>query len=111
MNSFEKYEKMLSLEPYKDRSEMPVFPMMVATYGSLGGVSQKEICSDPDKWILAIENTIAKIGKPDVSMAMYPLDTTFVMGLPVRLPGRELGDDDLYQFVESPYFDDTSEYD
>ena len=111
MNSFEKYAKMLSLEPYKDRSEMPVFPMCLATYGSLGDVSQKDICTDPDKWILAIENTIAKIGHPDVSMAMYPGDTTFVMGLPVRLPGRELDDNALYQFVETPYFDDTSEYD
>jgi len=112
MNSFEKYEKMISLEPFHDRSEMPVMPMMLATYGSLGDVSQKDILApDPDNWIRAIENTIAKIGKPDVSMAMCPLDTTFVMGLPVRLPGRELGDDDLYQFVETAYFDDPSEYD
>lgn len=111
MNSFEKYAKMLSLTPYSDRSEMPVMPMLLASYGSLGGVSQKEICTDPDKWILAIENTIAKIGKPDASMAMYPGDTIFVMGLPARVPGRELGDDDLYQFVETPYFDDPSEYD
>lgn len=111
MNSFEKYGKMLSMTPYSDRREMPVFPMLLASYGSLGDVSQKDICSDPDKWILSIENTIAKIGKPDVSMAMYPGDTTFVMGLPVRLPGRELGDNDLYQFVETPYFDDTDEYD
>ena len=111
MNSFEKYEKMLSMQPYNDRTEMPVFPMMLATYGSLGGVSQKEICADPDKWILSVENTIAKIGKPDVSMAMCPGDTIFVMGLPARLPGRELKDDDLYQFVETAYFDDPSEYD
>ena len=102
---------MLSLTPYADRSEMPVMPMLLASYGSLGGVLQKDICSDPDKWILAIENTIAKIGKPDASMAMYPGDTIFVMGLPARIPGRDLGDDDLYQFLETPYFDDPSEYD
>lgn len=110
MNSFEKYGKMLSLTPYSDRSEMPIFPMMLATYGTVGGVSQKDIVNSADKWIEAIENTIALIGKPDVSMAMCPGDTIFIMGLPARLPGRELGDNDLYQFVETPYFDDPSEY-
>ena len=112
MNSFEKYEKMISLEPYRDRTEIPVMPMMLATYGSLGGVSQKDILDpNPGNWIRAIEGTIAAVGKPDVSMAMCPRDTTFVMGLPVRIPGEQLGDNDLYQFVETAYFDDPSEYD
>ena len=112
MNSFEKYGKMLSMTPYADRSEMPIMPMMLATYGPLGGKTQKEILDpDPTNWLESVENTWAKIGVPDVSMAMEPLDTTFIMGLPVRLPGRELGDNDLYQFVETPFFDDPAEYD
>ncbi len=110
MNSFEKYGKMLSLAPYNDRSEMPIMPMMLATYGALGDKTQKEIMESPDNWIEAIDNTIAKIGHPDVSMAMCPMDTTFIMGLPVKLPGRELGDNDLYQFVETIWFDDPDEY-
>ena len=110
MNSFEKYGKMLSLTPYADRSEMPVFPMCLASWGTLGDMTQKEIMESPQNWIQAIDNAIAKIGHPDVAMAMNPLDTTFIMGLPVRLPGRELGDNDLYQFVETPFFNDTSEY-
>jgi len=110
MNSYEKYGKMLSLEPYKDRSEMPVFPMMLASYGALGDVLQKDIISSADKWIEAIDNTLAKIGHPDVSMNMCPGDTAFVMGLPSRLPGIELGDNDLYQFVETPYIKSPDEY-
>lgn len=110
MNSFEKYDKMISLEPYKDRSEMPVFPMMLASYGSVGDVLQKDIVASPEKWMEAIDNTIAKIGHPDVSMAMCPGDTIFIMGLPARIPGVQLGDNELYQFVEKPYFDDPSEY-
>lgn len=110
MNSFEKYAKMISLEPYNDRSEMPIFPMMLASYGSVGDVSQKDIVHSADKWIEAIDNTIAKIGHPDVSMAMCPGDTIFIMSLPARLPGEQLGDNDLYQFVETAYFDDPSEY-
>ena len=38
MTSMERYQKMLSLEPFADRDEMPVFPMLLASYGSIGGV-------------------------------------------------------------------------
>lgn len=110
MNSYEKYEKMFSLEPYKDRSEMPIFPMCLTTWGSIAGITQKDILASPQKWIEAMDISIEKIGKPDVAMPMCPGDTVFVMGLPSRIPGRELPDDALYQFVETPYFDDTSEY-
>ena len=111
MNSFEKYGKMLSMTPYSDRSEMPIMPMLLATYGPLGGKTQKEILDpDPQNWLDAMAKTWELYGKPDVSMAMEPLDTTFIMGLPVRLPGREIGENELYQFVETPYFDDPDEY-
>jgi len=109
-SSMERYQKMLSLEPYTDRDEMPVFPMMLASYGTLGGVSQKDICASADKWIESVMNTIARVGKPDVSMAVCPGDTIFIMGLPARIPGRELPDNELYQFVETPFFDDPEEY-
>ena len=110
MTSMERYQKMLSLAPYASRDEMPVFPMMLASYGTLGGVSQKDICASADKWIEAIAKTFAVIGKPDVSMAVCPGDTIFLMGLPARIPGRELPDDALYQFIETPYFEDPAEY-
>ncbi len=67
---------------------------------------QKDIVASPDKWIEAIENTIQVIGKPDVCMPCCPSDTIFNMGLPARLPGRELDDDALYQFVETIYFEE-----
>lgn len=110
MNSMEKYMKMISLEPYNDRSEMPVFPMMMATFGALGDVSQKDIVQSKNKWLEAVERTFEKIGVPDVCMATCPDDTIFSMGLSARLPGRELADDALYQFVEKPYFEDEDEY-
>jgi len=110
MTSMERYQKMLSLAPYASRDEMLVFPMMLASYGRLGGFLQKDIIESADKWIDAIKNTFDRIGKPDVSMPVCPGDTVLTMGLPSRLPGRELGDDELYQFVETPYFDDPAEY-
>ena len=110
MTSMEKYQKMLSLTPYADRSEIPIFPMYLASFGSLGGVLQKDIVESCDKWLEAIDNTIARYGKPDVCMPIYPGDTIFTMGLKSRLPGRELPEDELYQFVETPYFEDQDEY-
>lgn len=109
-SSMERFQKMLSLEPFTDRDEMPVFPMMLATFGSLGGVLQKDICTDVDKWIESVARTIERVGKPDVCMPVYPGDTIFLMGLPARIPGRDLPDDALYQFVEKPYFEDPEEY-
>lgn len=110
MNSQEKFDKMLSMEPYNDRTEMPVFPMMITTYGALTGMTQAKTMESPDNWLKAMTDAWKIVGKPDVAMPMCPLDTTFTMGLPARLPGRELGENELYQFVEKPFFDDTSEY-
>ena len=110
MNSMEKFMKMLSLTPYSDRTEMPVFPMMITTYGALTGISQKDTIENEDNWLEAMERLFAVTGRPDVVMPMCPRDTIFVMGLPARIPGRELGDNELYQFVETPFFDDPSEY-
>ncbi|MBR4056584.1 MAG: hypothetical protein IKK00_00430 [Oscillospiraceae bacterium] len=110
LTSMQRYQKMLSLAPYESRDEMPVFPMMLASYGSLGGILQKDIIASADKWIESIVNTFARVGKPDVSMPLCPGDTVLTMGLPSRLPGRELPDDALYQFIEMPQFDDPAEY-
>lgn len=111
MTSMEKYQKMLSLEPYNDRTEIPVLPHMIASMGPFAGISQAEIVSSADKWLEAVDKTISLIGKPDVCMPLCPGDTLFFMGLPARLPGRELDDEALYQFIEKPYFEDPSEYD
>ncbi len=110
MNSMERYQKMLSMTPYADRSEMPVFPMMLVPYATFAGMTQAETIADPMKWLQAMEITFEKIGRPDIVMPMCPRDTIFVMGLPARVPGVDLGENELYQFVETPFFDDPSEY-
>lgn len=110
MNSYEKFEKMMSLKPYNDRREIPVCPMMLASAGPVAGMTQKEICANVENWIAALVKAFAVIGHPDGMMPTCPGDTMFTMGLPVRRPGIELGDDDLYQFVEKPYFEGPEEY-
>lgn len=110
MNSREKYNKMLSLEPYKDRREIPVFPMMLTTCGPIAGKTQAELFQDVSVWLDAMEKTFAVIGTPDVAMPIYPEDVVFAMTLPARRPGKELDENALYQFVEKPYFEDPAEY-
>lgn len=110
MTSQEKYNKMLSLEPYNDRTEIPVLPHMIASMGPPAGMTQTEIMASADNWLKAVDKTLSIIGHPDACMPLCPDDTAFFMGLPLRKPGRELGDNELYQFVEKPYFDDPAEY-
>lgn len=38
---------------------------------------------------------------PDIVFPMGPADVAFIEQLPVRIPGRELGENELFQFVES----------
>ncbi|MGI6217771.1 MAG: uroporphyrinogen decarboxylase family protein [Coriobacteriales bacterium] len=106
MNSMEKYQKMQSLTPYADRSEMPVYPMMITSFASVAGFTQKEYFEDVDKWLEAADKTFSIIGHPTMMAVACPADTVFNMYLPSKRPGYELGDDDLYQFIETPYFDD-----
>ena len=110
MNSMEKYRKAISLEPFKDRTEIPVFPLMITSLTKFGGASQADAFNDQDVWLAAAAKTFEVVGKPDVMAVAYPADTVFNMFLPYRAPGRDLDDEALYQFVETPYFDDPSEY-
>lgn len=111
MTSREKLEKMLACEPLNDRREIAMFPQIMTWAGTCSGISQKEIVTDPDKFLEALAKTFATVGKPDVSMSQFPGDTIFIMGLPAKRPGFELGENDLYQFVETDQFVDEHEYD
>lgn len=113
MNSVEKFERMLRLEKPKDRSEIPYMPQILTWAGTCSGISQAEMIDNVDRNIEALDITFSKIGKPDVMMCTALRDTTFIMGLPVRLPGKELGENELYQFVETDLFEleDGKEYD
>lgn len=106
MNSMEKYRKAISLEPFNDRTEIPVYPIMITSLSKFGGITQAEAFNSVDAWLGAAEATFEKVGRPDVMAVAYPADTVFNMFLPSRAPGRELDDEAQYQFIETPYFDD-----
>jgi uroporphyrinogen decarboxylase len=111
MTSAEKLDRMLKLEKPRDRTEIPVFPMIITWCGKVAGITQAEMIADHRKWLHAMDKCFEVIGEPDVTMALPPADTIFSMGLVSRIPGRELGDDELYQFIEKDWFTDENEYD
>lgn len=101
MTSAEKFNNMIECRRPKDRRDIPVYPMILTWCGPCAGISQKEIVNDPKRWQEAMDKTMTTIGMPDVYMPTSAGDVVFVMGLPSRVPGRELGDNELYQFVET----------
>ena len=102
MNSLEKYDKMLSLKPYADRTEMPVYPMILTWCGKAAGIKQSEIIASNKSWIKAMDKTFSIVGKPDCCMPTSAGQAVFAMTMPARIPGRDLDDDVLYQFIEKP---------
>ena len=101
MNSFEKIQHCYELTPVARRQDIPVYPMMLLYPGKVAGMTQKEIISDTDKWLQALDITFQKVGYPDLCQGNGPEDVIFLMGLEALRPGFELGEDESYQFKES----------
>ena len=101
MNSFEKIQRCFDLLPVEKRQDIPVYPMMLLYPGKVAGMTQKEITSDTDKWLQALDITFQKVGYPDLCQGNGPEDVIFLMGLEALRPGFELGEDESYQFKES----------
>ena len=76
--------------------------MILTWCGPVAGMTQEEILSSNAKWQLAMDRTFDKIGFPDVFISTCAGDVVFVMGLPARLPGRDLDKNAQYQFIEKP---------
>ena len=104
MDSTEKLTRMLNLQKPANRREIPFFPMIITWSATVAGMTQAEIMESGDKWLEAMDICHDLIGKPDVTMMATPADTVFYMGLPAKTPGAELGDNELYQFIEKNAF-------
>ena len=100
MNSFEKVQRCFDLTPVENRKDIPLYPMMLVYPGKVAGFTQKEITTDVDKWLQALEITFQKVGAPDLCQGNPPGDVMFLQGLEALRPGFELVDDASYQFKE-----------
>jgi uroporphyrinogen decarboxylase len=100
MDSFEKLQRAIALRP---TPEIPVYPHIVTFAGRCAGITQAQLFSSNKAWLDACDKTFARVGKPDVVFPMNPLDTAYTESMRVKLPGRELGPDEPFQFVEEEY--------
>ena len=76
--------------------------MILTWCGTASGIKQSELVSSNKKWVEAMDKTFRLIGKPDCSIPTSAGQAVFAMTMPAKLPGRELDDNALYQFVEKP---------
>jgi len=100
MDSFEKLERAIALKPTPG---IPVYPHIVTFAGRCAGITQEELFSSNKAWLAAYEKTLSRVGVPDVVFPMNPWDTAYTEAMRVKLPGKELGPDEPFQFVEAEF--------
>jgi hypothetical protein len=100
MDSFEKLERAIALQP---TPEIPVYPHIVTFAGRCAGITQEQLFSSNKAWLDACDKIFAKVGRPDVVFPMNPRDTAYIESMKVKLPGRDLGPDEPFQFVEEEF--------
>ncbi len=101
----------MDVKPIKDRSEIPVYPMLITYPGKFAGISQKDMMDDPKKWMQALKITFDHFGYPDLCGSIPLGEVIFAEGLPAMRPGYQLPDDDLFQFIETPNMDSDDYHD
>lgn len=102
MDSATKFSNLLACKKPASRGEIPIYPMILTWCGTAAGMPQAELLASNENWQKAMVRTFEVIGRPDVFITTCAKDAVFAMGLPVSLPGRELGPNALYQFIEKP---------
>lgn len=101
MKSAEKMERCFDNMPVNDRSEIPVMLQILTYAATCAGVSQKEIFFDNKKFLNALKKTYDTIGYPDSGYMVCPGDAVFGEAMPAKRPGKELGDNELFQIIET----------
>jgi len=105
MTSAERIQNCFDCKPIKDRSEIPVFPMLISYPGVFAGITQKQMVDDPKKWMEALRKTYDYFGYPDLSMGLPLGDIIFSESLPANRPGYELPENAQFQLIETPNMD------
>lgn len=103
MNSFEKIENAVRLGPVDGKQDIPVYGHLCTYAAVLAGITQKELFSGNEAWLQAQAEAYNRLGVvPDAVFPLGPADISFGEQMKVRVPGRELGEDEMFQFVEEP---------
>jgi len=99
MNAHERLEASVKLQQLP-AGEVPVAPLIITYTARLAGMKQVDIFNSVKAWRQAVDRAIDRIGPPDMGFAIFPRDVPFSEGLHYRLPGRDLGEDELFQLIE-----------
>ena len=92
MTSQQKFDHAMSMKPFASRKDIPVFPH-TCTYAAVpAGVTQKDIFKGNDAWMDAYKKCCEVTGYPDVAFPIGPKTVTYIEQMPVRIPGKDLGD-------------------
>jgi hypothetical protein len=99
MNAYERIESAVRLKPLSG-GEVPFAPLIITFTGRLAGMTQAQIFSSVKTWREAVDRAVDRLGAADLGFALWPRDVAFSEALLYKLPGRELGEDSLFQINE-----------
>ncbi len=99
MDSQERIDRAVALKPVPP-GETPVAPLLIHYVAKIAGMTQAEIFRDVGAWRDAVDRAADRIGPFDMGFALWPTDVPFSEGLKHELPGRELGDEEMFQVIE-----------
>ena len=110
MTSQQKFDHAMSMKPYAKREDIPVFPHTCTFAAVAAGVTQADIFKGNDAWMDAYKKCCEVTGYPDVAFPLGPKTVTYIEQMKVRIPGKDLGENELFQFIEESIMQE-SDYD
>jgi len=99
VDSQERIDRAVALKPAAP-GEVPVAPLIIHYTARLAGVKQADIFGSVAGWRAAVDAAADRLGPFDMGFALWPTDVAFSEGMRHELPGRELGDDEMFQMLE-----------
>jgi hypothetical protein len=98
VDSQERIDRAVALQPVP-AGQTPVAPLIVHYTAKLAGVTQATIFGSVGAWRDAVDRAADQVSF-DMGFSLWPTDVAFSESLQYRLPGRELGDDEMFQMLE-----------
>ena len=101
MKKFEKMQNAIHLGPITCKQDIPVYGHLCVYAAAVAGMTQKELFEGNDNFLKALTTCYEKLGvSPDAVFPLGPADITFGEQMKIKVPGKELGENELFQFIE-----------
>lgn len=100
MNSQQKFDYAMTMKPFEKKQDIPVFPHTCTWAAVPAGVTQADLFKGNKEWMEAYKKTCEIVGYPDVAFPLGPKTVTYIEQMKVKVPGKDLGENELFQFLE-----------